>query len=327
MLRIHFTTADLARTRVAAQPDPMWEIALSMHVLRSRDTDPLLEGWKLDTTELMRSTDGLIERTAPAFALNPPIGYFPDFLTPSAALNGIDAGLQAILSTPKLQLKTEIARLCDSNPALALVVDDISRGLPQALTVLGAALRKYHDVALAPHWTQISAAIEADRALRGRQMLDEGPAAVLNDLAPRARFRGNVLELLHFRRPSDVYLDGRGVTLVPSYFKEATTLMMLANPSLPPVIVYPVHRDTRITLDGRRIALDALIGRSRAAVLEQAAAGATVSQIARHLRISQPNASKHLAVLRAAGLLVSVRERNTTRHILTPTGQSLLNGN
>jgi hypothetical protein len=32
-------------------------------------------------------------------------------------------------------------------------------------------------------------------------------------------------------------------------------------------------------------------------------------------------------VLRAAGLLVSVRERNTTRHILTPTGQSLLNGN
>jgi DNA-binding transcriptional ArsR family regulator len=327
MLRIHFTTADLAQTRVAPQPDPLWEIALSMHVLRSRDTDPLLEGWKLSSTELIRSTDGLMPKLAIPFILNPPIGYFPDFLTPAAGRNGIDAGLQAILATPTRQLKAEIAMLCDSNPAVTSTIDDIARGHPQALTHLGAALRKYHDTMLAPHWTHISAAVEADRALRGRQMLDEGPAAVLDGLAPRARFRGNALELLHFRRSRDVFLDGRGVTLVPSYFKETSTLMVLANPSLAPVIVYPVHPDARITIDGRRLALDALIGRSRAAVLEQAAAGANVSDIARRLEISQPNASKHLAVLRAAGLLIAVRERNTTRHVLTPTGHTLLNGN
>jgi hypothetical protein len=248
MLRIHFTTADLARTRVAIRPDPLWETALSMHILRSRDTDPLLEGWKLSSAKLIRSTDGLMARMALPFALNPPMRYFPDFLTPSAGRDGIDAGLQAVLATPTLQLKTEIARLRGSGPADATVVDDIARGRPQALTSLGAALRKYYDTILAPHWTHVGAAVEADRALRGRQMLDEGPATVLNDLAPRSRFRDNMLELHHFRRSSDIHLDGRGVTLVPSYFKETTTLMMLANPSLPPVIVYPrtpEHADRR----------------------------------------------------------------------------------
>src|SRR5688500_17430791 len=123
MLRIHITTADLARTRVASQPDPLLEIDLSMHVLRYLHTDHMLEGWKQRISELIRYTHGLMARMAPAFTINPPIGYFPDFLTPSAGRNGIDAGLQAVLATPKLQLKTEIARLCDSTPAVAAAVD------------------------------------------------------------------------------------------------------------------------------------------------------------------------------------------------------------
>ncbi|CAM5243118.1 hypothetical protein SMICM304S_07027 [Streptomyces microflavus] len=36
MLRIHFTDADLARTRIATAPDPVWEIAVSLHRLQSR---------------------------------------------------------------------------------------------------------------------------------------------------------------------------------------------------------------------------------------------------------------------------------------------------
>lgn len=35
MLRIHFSDGDLARTRVAAAPDPVWEIAASLHRLQS----------------------------------------------------------------------------------------------------------------------------------------------------------------------------------------------------------------------------------------------------------------------------------------------------
>jgi DNA-binding transcriptional ArsR family regulator len=70
-----------------------------------------------------------------------------------------------------------------------------------------------------------------------------------------------------------------------------------------------IELDQESALDSRRLPLNALIGRRRAAVLEQAAAGATVSQIARQLRIPQPNASKHLAVLWVAGLLDPIRDR------------------
>jgi len=46
MLKIHFTPADLLRTRIARGPDPMWEIALSLRVLRSRGCDELLGPWR-----------------------------------------------------------------------------------------------------------------------------------------------------------------------------------------------------------------------------------------------------------------------------------------
>ncbi|MFD4233168.1 hypothetical protein [Streptomyces sp. NPDC058542] len=35
MLRIHFSDVDLARTRLAPAPDPLFEIAASMHRLQS----------------------------------------------------------------------------------------------------------------------------------------------------------------------------------------------------------------------------------------------------------------------------------------------------
>ncbi|MFI6201946.1 ArsR family transcriptional regulator, partial [Streptomyces phaeochromogenes] len=36
MLRIHFTSEDLVRTRLACRPDPLWEITASLHRLQSQ---------------------------------------------------------------------------------------------------------------------------------------------------------------------------------------------------------------------------------------------------------------------------------------------------
>ncbi len=46
MFRIHFTTADLLRTRIARDPDPMWEVVLSLHVLRTRGREVHLGPWR-----------------------------------------------------------------------------------------------------------------------------------------------------------------------------------------------------------------------------------------------------------------------------------------
>ncbi|MEU8191559.1 winged helix-turn-helix domain-containing protein, partial [Micromonospora carbonacea] len=73
-----------------------------------------------------------------------------------------------------------------------------------------------------------------------------------------------------------------------------------------------------------RDALAALLGRTRAAVLEATDAGCTTGEVARRLRISPAAASQHATVLRNAGLLVSHRDRNTVLHTLTPLGRAIL---
>ncbi|MEV6767806.1 winged helix-turn-helix domain-containing protein [Nocardia sp. NPDC051030] len=70
--------------------------------------------------------------------------------------------------------------------------------------------------------------------------------------------------------------------------------------------------------------LSALLGRTRAAVLEAIADGGGTNVLAGRLGISPASVSEHAAVLRAAGLVVTVRARTGVRHELTPLGAALL---
>jgi hypothetical protein len=85
MLRLHFSGEDLARVRVASAADPLWEIVLSLHRLRTRDGSVVFDEWRRRTRgELARA--GLVPTVRSLlFPLNPPAAYFPDFLTPPRA--------------------------------------------------------------------------------------------------------------------------------------------------------------------------------------------------------------------------------------------------
>jgi len=324
MLRIHFTAADLSRVRLAASPDPMWEMALSMHVVQSRNFDPLLSGWRRNMLRLLHPAGKLQRQTAMAFALNPPLGYFPDFLTPHEAYDSVEAGLASLLATPKARLGKEIEFLGKPRAELASGLDDLRRGSRSALTALGDGLRSYFGAALAPLWLRIAATVDADRAVRAHQFLLGGIGRLLDNLAPTVRFQDQVLEVHHVRRDSDLHLNGRGLVLIPSFFKEDGNVMLLADPSLPPVVVYPVDRHIRVTLEARHQATTALIGATRAAILEMAATGVTATHAAHQLRMTISAASRHLAVLANAGLVYRVREGNRLHHLLSPLGLSLL---
>ncbi|NUT33943.1 MAG: winged helix-turn-helix transcriptional regulator [Hamadaea sp.] len=324
MLRVHFTAADLARVRIAAEPDPLWELALSMHVLRVKEPNPLLAGWKGHMLRRLHPAGAPARQLAVPFALNPPLGYFPDFLTPYDGLQGLDAGLAALVSTPAMRLRAEVGKLADRNPAAAPLVDDVRTGRAPALRALETSLRSYHATAVAPYWDRITSACTADRAMRIDLLASAGAQALLDSLGPRSSFRGGVLEVTHFRRTQEVHLDGRGLMLIPSYFKEDDTVMLLADVDLPPVLIYPIDRDIRVRAEARKQSLSALIGKQRAEILELAGGGFTVSDIARRLDLTPSGVSRHLAVLRDAGLLTGVRDRNALRHVLSPLGTALL---
>ena len=334
MLRIHFSREDIARTRLAPAADPIWELVLSLHLLRDSSSDPMISGWRRWVGERLRERS-VAEQLQLLVAVNPPRGYFPDFLTPYQSVRGLDAGLEAIRSTPVARLRRDLTVLAGTTPLPPAAVA-LAEGESASLRELTAAMARYQAIALDPYWSHISNAVEADRGVRARAMLEGGAEALLAGLRPHLHWRPGELTVLNYPSSRELHLDGRGLLLVPSFFC-AGTPVALFDPELPPVLVYPVDRlgalpPTPSEPDSvGREALAALVGRTRAQVLEalvtgRGGEGQTTTEVARRLQISAAAASQHATVLRNAGLLVSRRERNMVVHTLTPLGRAILKG-
>ncbi|MEU1744622.1 ArsR/SmtB family transcription factor [Micromonospora arida] len=328
MLKIHFSGEDILRTRVAPAADPVWELVLSLHVLRGRTRDPLTANWRRSVARDLRQDSGS-EQLRLLFALNPPRGYFPDFLTPYASVEGFEAGMDALRSTPVELLQRDLSVLAAENqlPSSAAA---LGRGEVSALHHLAESMEQYRLLAISPYWSRIQAAVAADRARRARALLDGGVEGLLTSLRPALRWESGVLEVRSYPHSRELHLDGRGLLLVPSFFCAATPVALL-DPALPPVLVYPVDRlgalvsaDASAASGAARESLSALLGRTRAAVLQASDEGCTTGEVARQLNISPAAASQHATVLRNAGLLVSHRERNSVLHTLTPLGRAML---
>ncbi|MDO3701107.1 winged helix-turn-helix domain-containing protein [Micromonospora sp. C28SCA-DRY-2] len=326
MLKIYFSGEDILRTRVAPGADPVWELVLSLHLLQGRSRDPLMANWRRSVAQGLRQ-ESASERLRLLLALNPPRGYFPDFLTPYQSVDGFEAGLDAVRGTPIPLLQRDLTLLA-AGTTLPETASALARGEPEALRQLTAAMEQYRSLAINPYWARIQAAVEADRTRRARALLDGGVEGLLGSLRPAMRWESGMLEVRDYPDSRELHLDGRGLLLVPSFFCARTPVALL-DPALPPVLVYPVDRLGGLEPGGAgsaagREALAALLGRTRAAVLEASDDGCTTGEMARRLRISPAAASQHATVLRNAGLLVSQRDRNTVLHTLTPLGRAML---
>ncbi|GAA0398090.1 winged helix-turn-helix domain-containing protein [Streptomyces luteireticuli] len=328
-LRIHFGADDFARTRLAQSPDPMWEVLLSLHMLQTNDGPLVFDRWR-------RSVRGRLDPGARRLlALAPPLGYSPDFLTPAAGTGGIDLGISALLSTPRARLRGDLTELALSKGRVAPWMRGIADGDVEALTGLGEAIRSYYRLALAPHWSRVRTEVGADLAARGRAVPTAGLPAGTFDHLLRSLHHG-----LEWQRPvlimhgphvdGDLYLDGRGILLLPSFFCWRMPTMLRSH-DLPPVVVYPIEHSPvplapKRPPEGRGQGLEALLGRTRAVLLEAVAEGGTTTELARTADIAAATASHHVSVLREAGLLVTRRVGGAAHHTLTPLGVQLLNG-
>ncbi len=308
VLRIHFTGEDLARVRLAARPDALWETVLSLHRLRDRRGGRTYGDWR-DRARAGWAGGGDGRRLLRSVV--PPRGYFPDFLTPEEGALGWEEGLAAVRGTPDGRVGAELAVLGgEVDVPLAGLVD---------------ALGDYHRAVVAPMWPHLHARVEADRAARGRALLDGGADALLASLPPGLRWHSPVLEA-DYPVEREVYLQGRGLRLQPSFFCQGAPVM-LYDPGLPPVLVYPVAHAPEPPGERAGASLGRLVGSTRAAVLRAIDHGCTTSELARRAGVSLASASQHAGVLREAGLVVTLRHGSAVLHSLTPLGTALLRGN
>lgn len=301
----------------------MWETVLSINLMGTARGEAVFGPWRVRAhAELERMPQWQVRMLR---HLAPPIGGFPDFLTPPEASQGMETAIEAVLSTPRHRLRRELTTL----PGTPAWLRPLADGDLEALTALGRALRRYHRAAVAPYGAQIQAQVDAERARQARSFLDHGSEGILANLGPTMRWRPPVLEA-DYPVERHIQLSGRGLVLVPSVFcwRRPVTLI---DPSLPPVLVYPVAREpgwwtTSRSHTGPRN-LKNLLGPTRAACLRTIEDGCTTGELARRLGVAPATASEHATILRKAGLTTSTRMANTVLHTLTPLGAALLEAN
>ncbi|MGC9537620.1 ArsR/SmtB family transcription factor [Streptomyces sp. UG1] len=273
-VRIHFTDDDLAQTRLAQAPDPMWEALLSMHTLQTDTASVVFGGWRHAVRCELTAPVGSLLRLAP------PVGYSADFLTPAAGTGGLDAGIGALLSTPRQRLRRDLLELAHSGRRLPSWARSLAEGDKGAVTHLARLFRSYFATAPAPWWGRIRTRFEAERAAHSRALAQGDLGGLLNTLHPGLVWRKPVLEVAGLGIDRDVHLDGRGLLVLPSYFcRRKPTL--LRDPSLPCVVVYPMTHETPLSVTPGTSSLNALLGSTRAGILESVADHGVTTSCAR----------------------------------------------
>ncbi|MFI5896130.1 ArsR/SmtB family transcription factor [Actinoplanes sp. NPDC051513] len=321
MLRIHFSPGDLVRVRIAAEPDPLWETVLSLFRLRRRGPALAFGRWRRHALRASKRADLeiLMPLVRPA--------YYPDFLTPAAAASGLPAGIEALRSTPVAQLRRDTAHLVASGGPTPSWLGLLAEGDRETVDRLAAAVRSHFDAVVAPFWADARSLIEAERSRRARVLLDEGTEGLLRSFRPMMTWDPPVLSV-DVPYEQTLHLDGRGLLLVPSYLSWDTP-DVLRDPTLPPVLVYPIEHDLTLSAGVRPpahgSAVAALIGRTRTSLLESLADGRTTSELARRVGVSPGTVSQHTAVLREARLIRTSRAGRAVVHTITPLGRHLLN--
>ncbi|ONI72121.1 hypothetical protein BWI15_18770 [Kribbella sp. ALI-6-A] len=317
MLTLHLTARDLSRTVVVRMPSAMQELCSAGRRLNQPHQPAYLASWNAQTRA------GLRPVMLPYLDLCGVPRWAPDFLTPIVNSSDFASALDRVIETPTETLRAELVPRIEAGQLPGRTAE-LATGSDQARRRLRAAALAFHELAVAPYWSEITAAVYADRVARGSLIVDQGIDRVLSTLSPLLHWRSSTLS---YECPggSDIDLtpNGRGVTLVPSYLQPVPTFVDVGDE--PVVIVYPIGKPSHDLSSIKPLA--DLLGRTRAAVLHAVASTPNTTGLADQVGISPASASQHTAVLRSAGLITTHRTGPAVRHTLTPLGRSLLHTN
>jgi len=311
-----FGAEDLLRCRFAVSP--LHETMGALRALRHPERLAYHLPW-------LRQVRSGLERLdlAPLLALVPPTGYNPDFLSPppDGPFTQIEAELERVRATPPERVHAEVARCLAEQGGLeppgaaGLLADPVA-----TRELLAELLARCWQVLVAPWWPRLRDLLEADIVFHARRFADGGMRAVLTDLHPRVRWRGDALHVA-LAASGECDLSGRGLVLLPGVFEWPGVGVML-DPPWQPTLIYPVRGVALLwqAPAAQRAALTRLLGRTRATLLVALAEPASTTGLAARCGLPVSTVSEHLAVLRAAGLVTARRAGRHLLHEQTPLG-------
>jgi DNA-binding transcriptional ArsR family regulator len=312
----------LLRVRFAVSP--LWETLAAVRALVDDDHRRFQEPW-LDAV----GADA-VERHGlePLVALQWPKGYVPDFLTPppEGPAPRLRDQLALVRATPLVQVEEELRRRLESAPGARTGVEPLLADPARALERLADLMQVAWRELVAPFWPRIRALLDGEVDARSRTLARHGLRRLFDELHPRIRWSA---EGVVCDRPGDddVELDERGLVLMPSAFVWPA-VASIVDPPWQPTIAYPARGIAELWRSPAPPpqALARLLGPTRAMLLAALDEPRSTTTLAALTELSPAGVSRHLLVLRDAGLLASRRRGHEVRYARTPLGDSILRG-
>jgi hypothetical protein len=312
----------LGRTRFTFSP--LGEVALSLRLLGRPHLAHLHARWLQLTRSRLSGVDLPL-----LLAVAPPGKWIASCLIPIAesARVTIEEQLTDLTHLSPGELMADLAQTWGDRPRPAPLTKLMEAGA-RGPGILAEKLWEYWAAAIAPHWPRICAVLEADVAFRVGAMAERGLFALLDDLHAEAAVQGHDL-LVNKPHHAGASYRATQLILTPSVFGYPSLVVEDGEPGVFS-LTYPAHGVGR-TWEGLEPPdhepanqLAALVGRTRAAILERAAVPVTTTQLARELGQSPGSVSEHLTVLKANGLLCSRRTGRSVLYWQTPLAQSMI---
>jgi DNA-binding transcriptional ArsR family regulator len=321
--RVRLGAADAGRVRFATSP--VWETVNAARTL----VDPRSAAYHSRWLERARPRAAELP-LEPLFAVHPPRGYVPDFLSPPPQSTSphIASELALVRETPREQVERELTRCAtnQSDPARRAIITELAADPERARDELADLLQLAWDELVAPGWSRIERLLRRDIDQRAQLLAREGLAAVIEDLHPRVTWQDGAISV---DIPEDIERDlgGKGLILMPSAFIWPV-VTGIVDPPWQPSIIYPARGvgDLWAAPPAPPAPLGRLLGASRAQLLSALDQPASTTALAKAYDMSLGNVSGHLAVLRDAGLVTTTRVGHEVRYGRTELGEALVSG-
>jgi hypothetical protein len=319
MLTIRLEVADLASVRFAYSP--LQEAVFSLNAWTPGHPDGIYRDWLLESAGNLDPLDWPLLTSLRAEG-----GWRPDFVTPrpGGARPDVRTELDTIRATPAGRVRADLlaSHGTDLPGPLAELAADPVRLADRLADVLG----DYWSAVLQPRWAQMQALLEADITYRCHRIATGGAVALFEDLDETISWSDGLLRLDYDLLEHDVEVAGRGLPLVPSIFPRKPSAVI--DPDLPPFLTYPARGWASLLArpDDTRTTLSALLGATRARLLEDLSEPASTTQLARRYGLTPSGINQHLGVLTNAGLLSRARFGHSVHYRRTPLGDALVRG-
>jgi DNA-binding transcriptional ArsR family regulator len=315
MISIEVGVADLAKVRFTT--DAVWETTASLgvlvhprkHAIHARLRERLPRHPRFDLgllLELIGPTQWIPDLLGPQPVAKPP--------SPLEQLDGLRSTDPAVVASD-LELYRELA------PGGRIARMSAEELLERTTINLTAYWRQV----LEPLWERIDAIVGADIARLATVIAADGLGGAIGRVHDEVSYEDEAIRVDLRSTELTVPGKGYGVWLVPSVFRWPWVAVDPQGQA--PVISYAAHGAGLVWEAGENVGgsrLSALLGKSRAAILQQLDIPRSTTGLAARLRLAPGTVSDHLSVLSSSGLLTARRDGRRVLYSRTGLGSALM---